>query len=391
MMLVLVAVGMARAHAHGVMTWPPSSRQNGSLAHAGSCAFDDCMWYSDFVTIPGEPTVNDERSRTFNVKVQSGAKDWSRKNPWRAPGTAPVFGSGCGIFGGLADPVVDSAGSLMPSHTPGTDGKSLPEKEAMTWPKGSTQEVAWAITANHGGGYSYRLCPKTSNITEECFQRHVLRFSGDKQWIQYGNVSQMGELIGPDLPRLHLPLRIVKDGTYPAGSEWARNPIPSCEMFSQAECDGLPRQEYISCAQAASGYDVVQCPPGMLQFQEPFSGFSGHVPFWRSTLGQDVPQWSTTVSSNNAGDPPVSRGFPFSIVDLILVPEDLEEGDYLLSWRWDCEQSSQVWQNCADIRIVNGSAPVRRNAELSASVPLLPSSLWLCCLIWLVNWFQFMV
>lgn len=29
-----------------------------------------------------------------------GAGDWSRKNPWRAPGTAPVFGSGCGVYGG---------------------------------------------------------------------------------------------------------------------------------------------------------------------------------------------------------------------------------------------------------------------------------------------------
>lgn len=33
------------------------------------------------------------------------------------------------------------------------------------------------------------------------------------------------------------------------------------------------------------------------------------------------------------------------------VPNDLPSGDYLLSWRWDCEQSAQVWQNCADVRI----------------------------------------
>ena len=26
----------------------------------------------DFVTIPGEPVVNDEKFRTFNVKIQSG-------------------------------------------------------------------------------------------------------------------------------------------------------------------------------------------------------------------------------------------------------------------------------------------------------------------------------
>eukprot|EP00439_Symbiodinium_sp_Y106_P064527 s463_g10.t1 len=385
-MLALLLLALpSRVAAHGVLTWPPSTRQNGSLAHAGSCAFDDCMWYSDFVTIPGKPTVNDAQSRTFNVKVHGGDQDWSKKNPWRAPGTAPVFGSGCGIFGGRVDPVEDSAGSLLPSHSPGTDGKKLPEKEAMIWPKGSAQEVAWAITANHGGGYSYRLCPKNSNITEECFQKHVLQFAGDKQWIQYGNVTQMGELIGPELPRLELPRLVIKDGTHPAGSEWARNPIPSCEMFNQAQCEGLPRAAFISCAQAASGYDVVQCPPGMLQFKEPFPGFSGHVPFWRSTLGQDVPQWSTTVSSNNAGSPPVSRGFPFSIVDLVHVPENLEEGDYLLSWRWDCEQSSQVWQNCADVRIVNVSAPARRNEELSAASPLFLPAFWLA-LACLVNW-----
>ena len=27
------------------------------------------------------------------------------------------------------------------------------------------------------------------------------------------------------------------------------------------------------------------------------------------------------------------------------------EGEYLLSWRWDCEQTTQIWQNCADVSI----------------------------------------
>ena len=35
-------------------------------------------------------------------------------------------------------------------------------------------EAAWGIIANHGGGYSYRLCKVPaegmSGITEECFQ-----------------------------------------------------------------------------------------------------------------------------------------------------------------------------------------------------------------------------
>ncbi len=35
----------------------------------------------------------------------------------------------------------------------------------------------------------------------------------------------------------------------------------------------------------------------------------------------------------------VEDGFhDYSIVDQVVIPADLPEGDYLLSWRWDCEQ-----------------------------------------------------
>jgi hypothetical protein len=40
----------------------------------------------------------------------------------------------------------------------------------------------------------------------------------------------------------------------------------------------------------------------------------------------------------------------FQLVDRLRVP--LRKGDYLLSWRWDCENSPQVWGNCADITVV---------------------------------------
>jgi len=42
----------------------------------------------------------------------------------------------------------------------------------------------------------------------------------------------------------------------------------------------------------------------------------------------------------------------WGIADEIKVPTDIDAGEYLLSWRWDCEESTQVWQNCADITIV---------------------------------------
>ena len=37
--------------------------------------------------------------------------------------------------------------------------------------------------------------------------------------------------------------------------------------------------------------------------------------------------------------------------DSVEVPEDLEPGQYILSFRWDCQQSPQVWNSCANISI----------------------------------------
>ena len=56
-------------------------------------------------------------------------------------------------------------------------------------------EVAWSMVANHGGGYSYRLCPATQAPTEACFQAHALRFAGDRQTI----VNVSGD-VGPSSP-----------------------------------------------------------------------------------------------------------------------------------------------------------------------------------------------
>jgi hypothetical protein len=42
-----------------------------------------------------------------------------------------------------------------------------------------------------------------------------------------------------------------------------------------------------------------------------------------------------------------------NIVDHVVIPKELATGQYLLSWRWDAEQSHQIWQNCADITITN--------------------------------------
>lgn len=43
------------------------------------------------------------------------------------------------------------------------------------------RNVAWGLAVNHGGGYSFRLCPRSPSapLTEECFQRNPLAFVGN--------------------------------------------------------------------------------------------------------------------------------------------------------------------------------------------------------------------
>jgi len=39
------------------------------------------------------------------------------------------------------------------------------------------------------------------------------------------------------------------------------------------------------------------------------------------------------------------------IVDRVLIPAGLPAGEYVLGWRWDCEESNQIWQSCSDVTV----------------------------------------
>ena len=41
----------------------------------------------------------------------------------------------------------------------------------------------------------------------------------------------------------------------------------------------------------------------------------------------------------------------YALEDVLKVPADIPAGDYVLSYRWDCEMTSQIWQSCSDITI----------------------------------------
>ena len=106
-----------------------------------------------------------------------------------------------------------------------TDFKFLHKIHVTHWKIGKIVEVAWAIRANHGGGYQYRLCKMPNNeegrkaLTEECFQKTPLKFVGDVQWLQWGE---------DESTRHEIEAVRTNEGTIPAGSYWTKNPVPAC-------------------------------------------------------------------------------------------------------------------------------------------------------------------
>ena len=323
---------------------------------AGCCG-GGCLFFSQPANVD-RPTLP-QYARTVNVGVEGGAADFTRHRPWRSPGAAPVLGSGCGAAGG--GPLRLNNGGMAPFYyEQGADALDvLPEKQPVAWTAGSEQEVAWAITANHGGGYQLRLCKldegaPRGGVSEECFQRTPLRFAADAN----GAYSRIVNTSAPHEPPVLVKRVTVSEGTTPAGSEWAVNPIPGCSWCEDSSGDDhtaekcgmeygegeLPPQEgsdipsnpwlqQVVCLSECAGADFLhmngterpQGCTGNTQFPEPAPGASGFV--GQKSVGE------------------------LMIYDTVVVPEDLEPGRYLLGWRWDCEQSSQVWQSCADVQI----------------------------------------
>lgn len=45
------------------------------------------------------------------------------------------------------------------------------------------------------------------------------------------------------------------------------------------------------------------------------------------------------------------RPFRLAIVDQIIIPAYIPPGKYVLGFRWDCEETAQIWSTCSDIEI----------------------------------------
>ncbi|EOD22642.1 hypothetical protein EMIHUDRAFT_315671 [Emiliania huxleyi CCMP1516] len=353
--VALLATLVARAAAHGAVSWPrprnaidhedAAAQANATYPYRGqACPSPDgpgrttgvlgqaCFWFSNGCAIgcascdgksrgpipsSGDPrwrrkfdlcgaaaraTVCDPRLRTVNTGAACGSEeDWYYYSPWRAPGAAPVFDA-CGMAGGT--PVAGKFGghySATAHAKQGDLGSKTLRKAApsVTWTAGQTVEVAWTVLANHGGGYQYRLCRASEPLTEACFQRLPLRFVG-RQSLLWDRKPVFGSCPWPPPgtsggTRVWFEGTYVSNGTVPEGSMWARNP--------------LPRNDH----------------------QDTFAGFA-------PARGRLRRMWGP---------------YNVEVVDTLALPADLPHGEWVLGWRWDCEESNQVWASCSDVTIVS--------------------------------------
>jgi len=208
------------AEAHGRITWPPS-RQGGSFEVAGNVCGnhdggtnveDGCAWLADRVSISGLPTLVDPALMTMKDSIANPTDTMNPgTGPWRSPGSVPVS-SPCGK-------------ALYHEE----DGLDLPANPTqVNWHRGSTVKVAAALYINHGGGWSYRLCPKTQDPSEDCFQQHALKFVGAST-LRFTNGTE-----------LSLPARRTADGI------WSRDMIPGKigQHFTSVDEDSLSHLEY---------------------------------------------------------------------------------------------------------------------------------------------------
>ena len=214
----ILASTVALANGHGFLIDPPARQPgvNGFDTAGTNCPDNSCGWYSNQVKCQGSPTICDRDLLTSSLAIETSAEpcgqyDWETDRPWRAPGTASVL-SPCG---------------MKAANSGSTNGVNLPAAARAHWVRGSTAEVAMSVTANHGGGYTYRLCPAGSAQTEACFQANPLRFARNTTTV----VKTNGDTLTIGATR-------TTAGTHPAGSEWTKNPIPQDESYFPAPFAG---------------------------------------------------------------------------------------------------------------------------------------------------------
>jgi len=324
MLLLMVLNLPSLVWSHGGLVWPPPWQDGDHLgleetytfimrhypvqrdAKTGRVITNIWSWLTDQAYLGGHGTDEHKGGAGVVTNFKEGGCNHicqENKVPWSAPGQAPVFGGGCGVFGGnphgcrreavdlttgetvvtartYADPRPPGSPCLGggTTFTQGPDARDVefPQAAKTGWLVGSVQEVAWVSQAGHQGGYTYRLCHLGSKgpagLEENCFRNNILPFASNTTMVRLVGRENLGSW-------QEWPQTDITVGTHPPGSAWR--------------------------------------PAGIYR-----------------------------------------KGEVYIRKDKVLVPDHLIPGDYVLSFRWDgATVGGQVWQSCSNVRLVQALPP----------------------------------
>ena len=234
----------------------------------------------------------------------------------------------------------------------------FPDYHGSSLPRWILSEASRLLAAE------YRLCPKGKNITEECFQQMPLEPATDKQYIAYGAIKIEPPGTTHKKNITEITGTYVKEGTKPAGSTWIRNPIPACYGpgggAEMSDCDG---PQFPPAIPGLYGFGPGRCTSGL-----PYNFRGQHKYCTPHSLSSSKLRTLSERLSRCADNCSLQEYeywldlFNFNIVDTLKVPD--VPGEYVLSFRWDCEQTPQIWAGCSDIISAPHAAPLCLFASL---------------------------
>ena len=161
--------------------------------------------------------------------------------------------------------------------------------------------------------------------------------------------------------------------------------VPICDSLTgQSTCDANSKCRWYSgkgvCGKAA---DVC----GALASKAKCEGQSGcawYTPKSQCYTPQTVDKdagFGGAKGSEDQQKSGVTRNW--EIMDKVIAPS--VAGDYILQWRWDNEQTPQIWTSCADIKVCEGCKPddaIGGSARTSSSLPIMILTVFLSWRLW---------
>ena len=272
------------------------------------------------------PGALDPKYMTTNVDAKPGTvSDIWKFNPWRAPGKGPLA-SPCGMAGGTPTECFNAgAYNATPNAKQGDLGTQVlkPRPMGVTWKVGSVERTRIEVTAQHGGGYIYQLCPAATvnkgfgsssaavrAEIEECFASAPLKFAPATN----GGYTHL--VVHPDPSKdFEINATIVAEG---GGAGWAVHPWP---YSSGAACDWNP---------AKSGE---HCKWGCPRCGAPWWSADGACPDTNCEHSTELPKSTSYGKAGTSTVPFPSTKGGNTVEDRVIVP-NVKPGEYVLRWRW---------------------------------------------------------